>query len=438
LVDVSDGSPGEVTAPAVHKVGARQTWRESPTPVKVLIVGTFVHRLGGFIQFFLVLYLVSRGYSVTQAGTALGAYGAGMIAGVLVGGWLTDRIGPRRTIVGSLAVTAILLPTVLYLTNIVAIVAVVTLIGAIGQAYRPASTSALSQLTPQSRHVMVFAMVRLATNLGTGIGPLLGAALAAVTYSLLFWVEGAAVLGFAVLASGALRAMPEPTGQHAPPGPDRSRRSARYLDVLHDRRYLLFLVVLGITSMIYIQYVATLPLAVRAAGLSTWEYGMLIGLNGIAIVVCELAVASRVQHWPARRAVALGVLLTAVGMAGYGVRPELWIFVLATLVWTMGETVGYPTLFFAYPSQAGPAHLRGRYLGASNAVYGIGCALGPPLGVAIWTAAGTDLWWYCGAAGLITAVLAWWTVAPRLEATAAPGLEPAAAPGLESKETPDA
>jgi predicted MFS family arabinose efflux permease len=418
LVDVSDGSPGEVTAPAVHKVGARQTWRESPAPVRVLIVGTFVHRLGGFIQFFLVLYLVSRGYSVSEAGTALGAYGAGMIAGVLVGGWLADRIGPRRTIVGSLAVTAILLPTVLYLTNIVAIVAVVTLIGAIGQAYRPASTSALSQLTPPSRHVMVFAMVRLATNLGTGIGPLLGAALAAVTYSLLFW-----------LASGALRAMPEPAAQHAPPGPDRGRRPARYLDVLHDGRYLLFLVVLGITSMIYIQYVATLPLAVRAAGLSTWEYGMLIGLNGIAIVVCELAVASRVQHWPARRAVALGVLLTAVGMAGYGLRPELWIFVLATLVWTMGETVGYPTLFFAYPSQAGPAHLRGRYLGASNAVYGIGCALGPPLGVAIWTAAGTDLWWYCGAAGLVTAVLAWCTVAPRLES--------AAAPRVESKETPD-
>ncbi len=59
-------------------------------------------------------------------------------------------------------------------------------------------------------------------------------------------------------------------------------------------------------------------------------------------------------------------------------------FVLATLMWTFGEIIDYPTLFFAYPAQAGPPEAQGRYLGASNALYGLGSALGPIALAARW------------------------------------------------------
>lgn len=387
---------------ATLKTNALTTWREAPRAARALIAGTFVHRLGGFIQVFVVLYLTHHGFSDAEAGLALGVYGGGMVLGVLVGGWLSDRLGPRRTIVGSMLVTALLLPSVLYLDSYPTIAGVIAAIGAVGQAYRPASTSALSHLVPAERHVMIFAMVRLATNLGTGIGPILGAVLASVSYDLLFWVEAAAVLAFACVSLAALPVRLDARDDDHGAGP---AGKVSYLAVLRDGRYLLFLLAILITSIVYIQYVSTLPLAVTAAGMGTMAYGLLVGLNGFVVIAFELFVARRVQHWQPRAAAATGVALTAVGMAAYGLPWDFVGFVLATAIWSFGETVGYPTLFFAYPAQAGPPHLRGRYLGASNSIYGLGCAIGPVIGVAVWSHAGSGLWLFCGLAGVCATVL---------------------------------
>src|SRR6266571_6672341 len=98
------GSDSSRTAGAV---GILQTWREAPIAAKALILGTFVNRFGGFLQFFVVLYLTHRGFSNAQAGIAAGLYGGGGIFGVLVGGWMSDLIGPRMTIVTTMVGTAL-------------------------------------------------------------------------------------------------------------------------------------------------------------------------------------------------------------------------------------------------------------------------------------------------------------------------------------------
>lgn len=391
----------------VIKANARITWREAPTAAKALIIGTFVQRLGGFLQIFLVVFMTHRGFSERQAGGALGIYGAGMVLGVLIGGWASDRLGSRRTIIGSMVLTAVLLPNMLLLRDYAVLLVLVALIGAIGQAYRPASSSALSRLVPKSRHIMMFAMVRLATNLGTGIGPILGAGLAAISYDLLFWGEALAVLVFASVAMVALRNTAAGRATRDADDAPAQRSSAGYLTVLRDGRYLLFLLAILITSMVYMQYVSTLPLAVQAHGMPVMVYGVLVGLNGLAVVVCELLVAKRVQYWSPRAAAAAGVALTALGYFTYALPGGLPVFVVATLVWTFGECVGYPTLFYAYPAQAGPKELSGRYLGASNSMYGLGSALGPVIGIIVWNDLGNGLWVCCGAAGLVAMCVAW-------------------------------
>lgn len=53
-----------------------------------------------------------------------------------------------------------------------------------------------------------------------------------------------------------------------------------------------------------------------------------------------------------------------------------------------------------------------RVLGASNSVYGLGCALGPVIGTAVWGGAGRGLWLWCGALGLVAAMMTWAGVVP--------------------------
>ena len=396
--------------------GVRQVWRESPRAVKSLLVGTTINRLGGFVQVFMVLYLTHRGFSDTQAGAALGVYGAGSVLGTLVGGWMSDNLGPRLTIVSTLLGAAVLLPCVLYLHNYWAILVVIAVSGAASMAYQPASTSMISLLTPPERHIMIFAMGRLAINLGTTAAPLLGAALVTISWNFLFWGEALAVVIFSTVAATTLphRVKPE-TSQRADDGAgggDAAAPKASYLTVLADRRYLMFLLAMFVSSVIYIQHISTLPLTVKHLGMGIGVYAAMIAINGLLVIACELLVAKVVQRWPIRIAVITGVLLTGIGMSLYALPWGLAALVIATLVWSLGEIIGYPSLFFAYPAQAGPPELRGRYLGASNALYGLGSSIGPFVGVMLWNHFGDGLWLGCGAVGLVAGAAAWAGVRP--------------------------
>ncbi|MFH8410176.1 MDR family MFS transporter [Streptomyces sp. NPDC018019] len=403
--------------------GVRQVWRESPAAVKSLLAGTMINRLGGFVQVFMVLYLTHRGFSGTQAGAALGVYGGGAVLGTLVGGWMSDRLGPRLTIVSTLLGSAVLLPCVLYLDNYWAILAVIGVSGAASMAYQPASTSVISSLTPAERHVMIFAMGRLAINLGTTAAPLLGAALVKVSWDFLFWGEALAVVIFSAVAATTLphRVVPETSGSaDAGAGDGGDAPRASYLAVLADRRYLLFLLAMFVSSVIYIQHISALPLTVQHLDLGVEAYAAMIALNGFLVIACELLVAKVVQRWRIRTAVIIGVLLTGVGMSMYALPWGLAALVIATLVWSLGEIIGYPSLFFAYPAQAGPPGLRGRYLGASNALYGLGSAIGPFVGVMIWNRFQEGLWIGCGVVGLIAGAAAWGGVRPPADASDGP------------------
>jgi MFS family permease len=295
--------------------GVLVTWRESPRAVKAVLFGIFVNRLGGFLQVFLVLFLTHRGFSDVQAGLALGAYGAGSVVGVLFGGAISDRVGPRWTIVTGMLASAALLLAIVYLHPYPALLAVVTSVGAVSQFYRPASASLLAGLTPRGRQVMVFAMSRLALNLGTTAAPLLGAALVTISYDLLFWGEAVASLSYAAvthLLVPARSAIAERPDHGADPstdavealdpaasGPSERTTASRsgYLALTADRRYLLYLVAMTANAAVYMQYVSTLPLAMRAAGLRDFWYSMMVALNGLVVILFELPMTTVVSRW---------------------------------------------------------------------------------------------------------------------------------------------
>jgi MFS family permease len=62
----------------------------------------FLNKFGSFVVPFLALYLTRLGYTLTDAGLAIGAYGVGNLVASLLGGHLADTIGRRKTILLSL------------------------------------------------------------------------------------------------------------------------------------------------------------------------------------------------------------------------------------------------------------------------------------------------------------------------------------------------
>ncbi|MEO7260462.1 MAG: MFS transporter [Jatrophihabitantaceae bacterium] len=381
-------------------LGVLATFRQTPPAVKAILAGVFVGRLAGFLVIFLVVFLTERGFSTGQAGFALGVYGAGAVVGSFVGGWATDRLSARAATAISMLGTPVLIISILYIKAFALILLAVFLVGSVGQLYRPAAQYLITELTPPGQLVMVTAMQRLALNLGTTVTPLIGTALLSISYSLLFWAEAIASVAYGLIALVALPPKMKPVetpGETAVAPP-----KAGYRAVLSDWRYLFFLAAVFFITVVYAQYTAALPLAIVASGLSLWWYSAVVSLNAVIVATCEVLATKWVQTWPMRVTALSGFGLVAIGYTVYAIGIAPALLILGTIIWTASEITGAPTTF-AYPGMVAPVHLRGRYIGAMQTLFGLANAVGPILGIAIWAAFGQAVFaWAAGVAALAT------------------------------------
>lgn len=433
-----DGSPpAEGTAAANSRPGVIATWRMTPTPARALLAGVFVNRLAGFLVIFLVLFMTDKGFSAAQAGFALGVYGAGSIIGTMIGGYLSDRLSARQATLISMFGTAVLLIGILYAGFYPLILAAVLLVSVFAVIYRPAAQSMITELVPSEQLVMVNAMYRLCLNLGTSATPLIGVALLSISYDFLFWGEAVAALIYGLIAMRYLPKRPKPTAQDSeaaetPAAPAPAGRSG-YLAVFTDVRYVFFLTAVFLVMTVYVQYTASLPLAIEASGLSLWWYGAIVTLNAVMVVALEVPLTRFIQSWPIRRVAILGFGLIALGYAMYAIGITPALLVIGTIIWTTNEIIGGPTTF-AYPGLIAPAHLRGRYYGAMQSAVGLAIAVGPALGVWLWVQLDQGVWLWAVGVGLLSALCAWIGMRKPDEVKAAQGTAPSASTDAPSSE----
>jgi MFS family permease len=385
-----------------------RTVRAMTPPVWVLLIGTLVNTVGSFLMLFLTLYLTQKGFSPLHAGLALGAWGAGRIAGAFVGGTIADRMGYRFAMALSMFSTAALITALIGAANlgnpwlvVLAALAAALLNGV----WRPPAQAMITEATPAGHLVMVMAFWRLAFNVGVLVAPLLGALLSRVSWDLLFWVEAGSSALFGVLVLTALPPVARPPAA-APADAAEHAAAARagYGRVLRDGGFVLFLFALLVNGIVYIQGPATLPLHLDGLGYRPEVFGALVSLNALVVICLEVPVTRFTQRLQPRTAVAAGMLLTGIGLSLWSVELGIAGLVVATLVWTMGEVVASPSMF-AYPAMVAPPQLRARYIAATTVANQIGYSVGPVLGTALWAGVGGAVFWICGALAAV-AVLA--------------------------------
>jgi predicted MFS family arabinose efflux permease len=385
----------------VDEAGIWITLRQSSMPVRAMLLGVLVNQLGGFLQTFLVLFLTQRGFSDIAAAIALGCYGAGCFIGVLIGGAFTDRLGPRFATFASMTGYAALLIAVLYLHNLPLLLVTVFMVGTVSRFYLPTASAMLSERTPAHQQVMIFAMYRLAINVGSTAAPLLASALIAVSYQLLFWCDAVTAVLYGLIAIATLPSRPRDK-----PAPDPAiKRRSGYRAVLTDRRYVFYLLAVVVNIAVYMQYVSTLPLAMADAGAATIWYSSALALNGLMVISCELLLTKVTQRLPLALVVTVGFGLLAIGQLIYALPWGVGVFIVGTFIWTIAEITAGPTMA-AYPGRIAPGPLRGRYIASMQTMFNLGAAVGPVLGVAIYRAVGSAVWACCAFGCVIGLVLA--------------------------------
>jgi predicted MFS family arabinose efflux permease len=159
-------------------------------PVWWLSLVMLVNRSGTMVIPFLTVYLIGKGYSLTQAGLVMAAFGAGAIFGGFIGGKFTDRFGFFAVQIGSLFLNGMLFIVLSYMQTLLQIGVCIFILSSLGEAFRPANAAAIAFYSNDSNRTRCYSLNRLAINLGWAIGPAIGGILASINYNLLFWTDG--------------------------------------------------------------------------------------------------------------------------------------------------------------------------------------------------------------------------------------------------------
>jgi len=161
-----------------------------PREVYVLQAGGLLNAFGnGIVLPFLLIYLHNvRGISLGVAGLALAAQSAAALLSGILGGTLSDRLGPKRVLVGALCVITLAFALMPLIHVAWQAFAVYVVWGVGTGSFWPSQSALLAALTPPSRRSPAYALQRLTMNLGAAVGGLTAGLVASVAHPFTFTI----------------------------------------------------------------------------------------------------------------------------------------------------------------------------------------------------------------------------------------------------------
>jgi MFS family permease len=397
-----------------------------PSLVWALASCQLVSRAGGFVQPFLLLYLTQeRQLTLAAAGGVAAAVGAGSIGAQLVGGWLSDRIGRRDTMLVGFAGHVLGLAALGTAQTLPAIWVAALGVGLASELFRPASSAAVADLPGSEDRVRAFGLLFWAANVGFSISAATGGLLARTGYGALFWLNAAAsVLAALIVWHG----VPETRR-----GTPRAARRALLPVLLRDHLMITMAVIMVVHFSLFLQAFSTLPLVMAADGLGPAAYGAMLAGNGLVIVVAQPVAVRLLGGRDPGAVLGVSMLLVGLGLGLCTVADSSAEYTAAMLVWTAGE-IGVAVVFGAMFADLAPTDQRGGYMGVATATWGLGSVLGPLLGTALLDHGGRTALWATSAAIGIALFAAQLAVAPALRRRTARGAQHVT---IERKENPE-
>jgi MFS family permease len=369
-----------------------------PRAYWVLWSGTLVNRAGTFVEPFAVLYLTSqRGFSPSQVGIALVAYGAGAAVSQIVGGWAADHVGRRSTLVWGMTAAGLSLALLGAARGLAPICAAAFLVGLASDVYRPASNALVTDLVGPGERRRAFALLFWAVNLGFSLAAVAAGFVAGISYALLFAIDAATCLGFAGVVFVGIRKDPPR------PPPANADRPAGYGTALRDPVMLALVALTVLEATVYFQNAITLPLAVTHNGLRPRDFGLILAVNGVLIVAAQPVAVRLLHRYDRLRVLAAGSALVGVGFWLTLFAGSVPAYMGTVVVWTLGE-IATAGLVGSLVADLAPPEARGRYAAVWGSSFGLATLFAPLFGTWTYQYLGpVTLWTACLVVGLLVA-----------------------------------
>lgn len=375
--------------------------------VWILALITFINRAGTMVLPFLSKYLKEDlQFTYGQVGWIMVAFGLGSMLGSWIGGKLSDKIGFYKIMIFSLFTSGILFVLLQYITTFWGLCIAMFVIMAISDMFRPAMFVSLSVYAKPENRVRALSLVRLAVNLGFAAGPSLGGLIIlGIGYQGLFWVDGITCIVAILIFSSFIKEKKRPLqAVH-------EANNTKTPSVYKDHPFWLLLFISFVSVMVFFQIFTTIPLYHNEKfGLTEFQTGMLLSLNGLMVFLFEMPIVSRMERKKTNKVkiISYGSLCIATGY--YILLLDSWSFilVLSIILLTFGEIFAFPFTNAIALSRA-PKGQEGNYMGLYTMSFSLAHIASSKTGLDIIARFGYQInWFIMGSLGLLSLLCCIW------------------------------
>lgn len=370
--------------------------------VWLLAIVMLINRSGTMVLPFLTVYLTQElHFSIQNAGLVSMCYGVGSVLGTFLAGHFSDRYGYYPVMFWSLTLSGIVLLGLQFVTSLFWLCTIAFLLSTVADMLRPANMSSVALFSNSETRIRSVALVRLAINLGWGIGPAVGGVVAFyLGYRWLFWIDGLTCL-FA--AAFFFRFLPRSLFRRRQSA-EKEEHIGATSSVYRDRTFLEFVFWTMLSAATFFQLLSTVPVYYKE-NLRMDEHiiGLILGLNGFLVALLEMPLVyvleKRVQMI---RVIVVGTVLIGLSYWILNLGPWIALAYVSTVVMTIGEILTMP-FANAFAMVRSNAYNRGRYLALYALAYSVAFIVAPLIGTQI---AGTWSFYYLWYAMLFLSIVA--------------------------------
>lgn len=385
-----------------------EDYKKIPKEIYILSLATMINRTGEFVIPFLTFYLTQKlGISLAVTGLIVAVSGFVKVPGGYFGGKLNDKYNSKVVYMAFQAVSILLLIPCAFISNPFITVPLLVLFSLTTSMVRTPTLAMISDLLPQDQRKLGYVVRYIGINIGVAIAGTAGGLLFKNHLIFLFLGDALTLLfsillvGFGIKRSNLKKIREKTIGENE------KAEKGNILNVLIRRKpLLLYMLFSSMFFILFDQVKFAIPLTTefRFGDNGAVIFGILMTINAVTATILAL-----IQHSFSKRIsylgqIIIGGLFFAVGFGLYGYVNTINTFILATIVWSIGEVFIFTNAAVVVMNNA-PENFRGRLSSVYNIFFVTIGTLGIMLEERLVDAVGLlNSWNYLAVIGLIACI----------------------------------
>lgn len=355
-----------------------------PFSIYILFIVKIINALGAFVGPFLTMFLSNKiGLSSEVIGVFIMLNSISTIPGSLAGGKLSDIIGRKNILVIFQGLAALSYIPCAFLGKSILIPYLLILSSFFNSVAQPAYGAMIADLSTVKNRKEAYSLLYLGNNLGFSIGPMIAGFLYSHYFKMLFIGNSIAVFtSISIIYIFVRETKPKKEDEEHIINENEKVEEGSLISALVKRPLLLsFAFISVIYSFVYAQYPFCIPLQVGEifkGDSSSLIYGKIMATNGFTVIVFTTIITRLTRKLSSIQNVAIAGIFYGVGFGMMYFISSFYMFILATVIWTIGE-IFQSTNSGVYIADHTPMSHRGRFNAVIPLITGTGFAVGPAI-----------------------------------------------------------